>query len=67
MEKNYLLEETKSFEYKNYSTLYNDQVWFVGKIVYPLWKEVSLHLPELSVFRKRIEENSEKLNRKLAA
>jgi hypothetical protein len=56
---------TKNFEYGNFSTLYNDQVWFVGKIVHPLWKEVCLHLPELSVLTKRIEENTEILNEKL--
>lgn len=43
LEKLYEIEVTKSFEYHDFSTLYNDQVWFVGKIVYPLWKEISLH------------------------
>ncbi len=61
MEKIYEVEVTKSFEYKNFITLYNDQVWFVGKIVYPLWKELCLYLPDLSVLMKRIEHNIAKL------
>ncbi len=36
------LEPTKGFQFVNLESLYNDQLWFVGKMVFPLWKQFSL-------------------------
>ncbi len=29
---------TKNFKFDHYIDLYNDQLWFIGHMVLPLWK-----------------------------
>lgn len=38
LEKKLGLEVTEMLVYKDLTSLYKDQIWFVGNMVYPLWK-----------------------------
>ena len=48
------VDVTTSFIYHDLSTLYKDQVWFLGNLVYPIWKELSLSWPGLDEYVKGI-------------
>lgn len=50
LEESRQVEVTTSFIYHDLSTLYKDQVWFLGNLVYPLWKELSLSWPRLNEY-----------------
>lgn len=51
------MEVTESFIYHDYSTLYKDQVWFLGNIVHPIWKQISCIFPTLTAYSDQVERN----------
>ena len=64
------LQPTKSFMFKEPNQLYDDQVWFVGTFVQPLWKEIIDVCPDLAYLSsnisrniKQIKEQSKKLKK----
>ena len=48
------LEVTGSFVYHDLSGLFKDQIWFVGNVVQPLWKQLSLTWPSLQTLLTNI-------------
>jgi cAMP-specific phosphodiesterase 4 len=62
LEQSMNLEVTKAFIYHDLTTLYKDQVWFLGNLVHPLWKELSLSWPGLCEYVDGIEENLKRIN-----
>lgn len=59
------VEVTKPFIYHDLTTLYQDQIWFLGNVVHPLWKELSLSWPKLSEQVDGIEGNLRRINTEL--
>lgn len=59
------LEVTSCFVYRDISTLFKDQVWFLGSIVQPLWKEISFTWPALSYLVKSVEKNKERIEQEI--
>ncbi len=48
------MEVTQSFIFHDYSSLYKDQVWFLGNIVQPIWKEISNIFPVLIAYPEQV-------------
>ena len=53
------LEITTGFHFGGLQSLFRDQAWFIGNIVQPLWKELSLSWPGLTKLVESIERNRE--------
>ena len=56
---------TKFLVFKDVSDLYKDQLFFVGNLVQPLWKELSLICPDLDYIPKIISNNLKQVKEKL--
>lgn len=65
LEKQHGLEVTAGFALNDVTSFYKDQLWFVGNLVQPLWKEIVLHCPALSHFTLKMEANLEKVREEL--
>ena len=56
---------TKFLVFKDVGDLYKDQLFFVGNLVQPLWKELSLICPDLEYIPKIITQNLKQVKEKL--
>ena len=56
---------TKFLVFKDVGDLYKDQLFFVGNLVQPLWKELSLICPDLEYISKIITQNLKQVKEKL--
>lgn len=65
LQKNMKLEVTKSFIFDDVSCLYKDQIWFLGNIVQPLWKQISEIFPNLELYSKNVAINLERVKEEL--
>lgn len=52
---------TSFLVYRDLSTLYKDQIWFLGTVVQPLWREISLRWPGLEDLVESIEKNKKRI------
>jgi hypothetical protein len=51
------LDPTPPFVYSGLSGLYRDQIWFLGSIVQPFWREIVLICPNLHSCTDNLERN----------